>query len=166
MKLQTIIDALRQHCLGVRNGLPIARLAELIAGEDSATTRRALRAGVQELRMRGVPICAHPNSGYYLAETAEEVTLTIAFLRKRALCTLMQISRLQQALRESNGQIRLPIAEIDLSAEVPSPPSRGGRVIELDQELLQRMEQQVMRRGGTLSGALGAAISAYLGIEN
>lgn len=70
-------------------------------------TGRDLRHQVQELRIAGHHICAHPSSGYFLAATPSELTETIQFLRARAMATLVQISAMTKvSLPDLCGQSR------------------------------------------------------------
>lgn len=121
IRRQDVRDLLRV-CRGRAAGLSARELVYVIADAMSAdpdgvkdlTTaavaagERRLRNLVEELRMAGEPICAHPSTGYYYAETAEEIAEAIAFLRSRAMTSLQQIARLQRvALPELLGQMRL-----------------------------------------------------------
>jgi hypothetical protein len=64
---------------------------------------------VSDLREQGLAVCAHPNTGYFLAETADELeTYCIKFLRNRALHSLRLVSRLTNtAMRDLVGQLPL-----------------------------------------------------------
>lgn len=76
-----------------------------------AAHERAVRKLVEELRHEGHPVCATPADGYFLAETAAELEETCAFLRSRAMTSLVQIARLRKlALPEYLGQLALELA--------------------------------------------------------
>lgn len=71
------------------------------------TTARDVRAAVQDLRTRGHHVCAHPRSGYFLAETPEELAETEQFLRTRALASLQQVAAMRRvSLPDLIGQQR------------------------------------------------------------
>lgn len=71
---------------------------------------RAVRRLVSEAREAGHAICAHPRDGYFLAATADELNETCAFLRSRAMHSLVIESRLRKVpLPELLGQMQLPI---------------------------------------------------------
>ena len=55
-----------------------------------------MRKLVTELRLEGHPVCAHPSSGYFMAETAEELEHTCNFLHARAMSSLKAESRLRK----------------------------------------------------------------------
>lgn len=73
-------------------------------------SERDVRKAVSDLREDGVPIAATPKTGYYLAETADEIDECCQFLRRRALHSLRLESRLRKvALPELLGQIQLDL---------------------------------------------------------
>jgi biotin operon repressor len=67
------------------------------------TTPRAIRSMVDELIEAGTPVCAHPSTGYYIAETAEEIKETCEFLRSRALHGLAKAKQLRDAFVRASG---------------------------------------------------------------
>ena len=72
-------------------------------------TLRTVRELVTELRMDGVAVCGHPASGYFIAQTREELEQTCAFLRSRAMHSLVLESKLRQMpLADLLGQLHLP----------------------------------------------------------
>lgn len=77
---------------GKANGQDVKSLALAVG-----TTERAIRTLVDELIEEGVPVCAHPSTGYYIAETKEEVEATCKHLHGRAVHTLGKISKLRAA---------------------------------------------------------------------
>ncbi len=82
---------------------------------------RDIRQAVSDLRDDGVAIAALPSTGYYLAQTAEEIEECCQYLRKRSLHGLRLESRLRKmALPELLGQISLDLAEPATS--VPTNP--------------------------------------------
>lgn len=77
---------------GAANGQSVETLAFLLD-----TTPRAVRKLAEELIDEGTPVCAHPTTGYYIAQTWEEVEATYDWLRSRGLHTLAKASKLRAA---------------------------------------------------------------------
>lgn len=77
---------------GAGNGQSVETLAFLLD-----TTERAIRKLAEELIDEGVPVCAHPATGYYIAQTRDEVDATSDWLRSRGLHTLAKASKLRAA---------------------------------------------------------------------
>ena len=69
-----------------------------------------LRKAVNRLRAAGVPICSC-DSGYYYAETVEELDHTIRQLFSRVKCILHAVLGLKKARRKfvDTGQISIPL---------------------------------------------------------
>lgn len=83
--------------------------AQVLSAQLSVPTR-ALRTLISELRSEGMPICGHPTTGYYIAETAAELQSTCDFLRSRALHSLVLESRLRKcSLAQLIGQLQLEL---------------------------------------------------------
>lgn len=61
------------------------------------TTPRAIRNLADELIGEGTPVCAHPKTGYYIAQSQEEVNETCEWLKSRALHGLKKVSQLRAA---------------------------------------------------------------------
>jgi hypothetical protein len=94
------------HAAGVSVDLLTAEIVGALFADEGA--QRAVRKVVSALREEGVAVCAHPRTGYYIAETAAELEECCAFLRSRAMHSLTLESRLRKiALGELLGQIRL-----------------------------------------------------------
>lgn len=93
---------------GAANGQSVKSLCFLLD-----TTERAVRNLVDELIEEGVPVCAHPKTGYYIAATREEVQGTYDFLRSRALHGLNKASQLRAAFAR--------YYVVDLEADEPIP---------------------------------------------
>lgn len=73
------------------------------------TTERTLRRLISAAREDGCAIAGTPESGYYVARTAEELRECCAFLRARAMHSLRMEARLRKiALPELLGQLRVP----------------------------------------------------------
>lgn len=106
----SVLQALAGHIgrgRGVRADVLVAHITHE-PGPDKAGMRK-LRQVITELRMTGHHICGHPASGYYMAETAEELDATCEFLYERAMTGLTQISRMKHiSLPDLRGQLKLP----------------------------------------------------------
>lgn len=99
------------HHIGQANGIHVANLVQRITGQllCAEHLERRVRQIVTELRMDGAHICGHPTSGYYMAESAAELEQTCAFLRSRAMSSLVLESRMRRiGMAELLGQITLP----------------------------------------------------------
>ncbi len=104
-----LLVALRNH-IGRANGVTVTALAREVLGvEPTAYDERTLRRLVVDLRRDGHHVCAHPASGYYLAESPDELDDTIAFLRDRAMSSLEQIAAMKRiSVPDLWGQLHLP----------------------------------------------------------
>lgn len=104
-----VLTVLSRH-LGRESGVHIAQLVSEITGsyELDPGAERRVRTLVSELREDGVAVCAHPNKGYFIAETADELELCCEFLRSRAMHSLVIESKLRKLpLPDLLGQLRL-----------------------------------------------------------
>ena len=81
--------------IGGANGQSVNTLAYLLD-----TTPRAIRHLTDELIGEGVPVCAHPKTGYFIAGTREEVDSTYDWLRSRGLHSLKRASQLRAAFND------------------------------------------------------------------
>jgi len=109
IEIADVKEALERHT-GEQGGITAARLVAEITGSlsPSPSAERKLRDIIAHLRHDGLPVCGHPVTGYYLAESSEELELTCRFLRKRALHSLVQEAQLRKlALPDLLGQIAL-----------------------------------------------------------
>jgi biotin operon repressor len=97
-----VLAVLQQH-IGAHAGIT----AEALAVELDLLPRQ-VRGFISGLRREGYAICAHPSTGYYVAQEPAEIERTCAFLRARAMHSLELESRLRRIpLPELLGQIRL-----------------------------------------------------------
>jgi len=105
----TLLIALRNH-IGRARGVTVTALArQLLGAEPTRGEERLVRKLVVELRSEGHHVCAHPDDGYYLAATSDELDQTISFLRKRAMSSLEQIAAMKRiSLPDLFGQLKLP----------------------------------------------------------
>jgi hypothetical protein len=105
-----VLATLSRH-IGAERGVHIAQLVAEITGEllPDPVAERRVRQCISELREEGGHVCAHPQTGYFIAASAAELErYYIEFLRARALHSLMLISRAKNiALPELIGQLRL-----------------------------------------------------------
>lgn len=104
-----LLAVLSRH-VGARRGVTARRLAEILVGPDAAAVdERQVRRCIVDLRERGEHVCAHPSTGYFLAETDDELERCCLYLYERAMCSLRQISAMQRvSLPDLRGQLRLP----------------------------------------------------------
>lgn len=70
--------------------------------------QRRLRKLVSELREEGIALCGTPATGYYMAQTPEELRETCAFLEHRALHSLRKLSQMKKvSLPDLMGKLML-----------------------------------------------------------
>lgn len=82
---------------GAKNGQDVRSLAFVVG-----TSERAIRNLVDELIEEGVPVCAHPKTGYYIAETLDEAKAVHDFLRSRGLHSLAKAKKVLDAFMATN----------------------------------------------------------------
>ena len=92
MKDEQIHVYLKSRCLGKKNAIKGARLAQIIH-----TGEKEIQKAVARLRRKGIPI-ASGSEGYYYAATAGEVYTTIRQLREMEKGLQLSISGLEGAL--------------------------------------------------------------------
>lgn len=98
-----VLNALSSSHKGRTNGIHGDRLAAQL-GLDT----RELRKLISALRTEGTAIVGTPETGYYVAQTADELDECCQFLRRRALHSLTLESKLRGiALPELLGQLHL-----------------------------------------------------------
>jgi len=105
----SVLAALREH-IGHRRGITADTLVFRITGDQypNAAAERKLRRIVTALRLRGYHVCAHPSTGYYMAENEAELNATCEYLYDRAMASLTQISRMKRtSVPDLRGQLRL-----------------------------------------------------------
>jgi len=97
------LAAYLQLHIGKDRGITAAAIAVALGVNE-----RQVRVMVTELREDGVAVCGHPASGYFVAATPEELEETCAFLRSRAMHSLVLESKLRHVpLPDLLGQLRL-----------------------------------------------------------
>ena len=104
-----ILDKLCSNHMGHKKAVSVCVLVQEILGyPGSAADERRVRSVVAKLRMYAYPICAHPNKGYFMGETEEEIKETCNYLYRRAMTSLQQVSGLtRRALPDIKGQMGL-----------------------------------------------------------
>jgi len=105
-----LLWALSRH-IGRENGASVRRLVQEIRHDllPDPAAERQVRHLVEELRLEGHHVCAHPSSGYFLAATDAELQDSCAYLTERAMKSLRQVSAMtKQAIPDLVGQRRLP----------------------------------------------------------
>ena len=97
-----VTQVLANH-IGRANG--IGEKALVLA---TGLTGRAIRSCIEQLRLEGRGICGKPNTGYFMAATAEELNETCEWMRSRGIKSLKQVSAMQRvAIADLIGQERL-----------------------------------------------------------
>ena len=90
------------HC-GSRYGISAKQIAQQLDIPE-----RRVRHLVTECREDGIAICGHPSTGYFVAQTAQEMQETLDFLKDRALHSLKLASTLSKLpLADLIGQLHL-----------------------------------------------------------
>ncbi len=98
-----VLSVLSRH-IGRGNGIGGKQLAL-----DAGVEERRVRKLVSELRRDGHAVCAHPKTGYFIAETADELDTTCEFLTSRSMHGLVDASYLKKIpLPDLLGQLHLP----------------------------------------------------------
>src|SRR5688572_20112073 len=101
---KTALDVLLQAHIGRERGITAAAIAAVLGCPE-----RTVRELVTELRSDGRAVCGHPADGYFMAATREELEETCAFLRARAMHSLVLEAKLRRMpLADLVGQLHLP----------------------------------------------------------
>ena len=102
MKAPELLNTLAFH-QGRDRGISAEHLAK-VAG----VPERRLRALISELREEGTAICGTPETGYFMATSADELDESCRFLRHRAMRSLQLEARMRKiSLPELVGQLKL-----------------------------------------------------------
>jgi hypothetical protein len=103
----TVLFSLSMH-IGEAQGVSARELVEEITGDHSPGAERQLRHIIEGLRREGQHICGHPSTGYFLAQTDDELLRTVKFLHDRAMTSLSQAAAMQRvSLPDLAGQLRI-----------------------------------------------------------
>lgn len=101
---KTQLQVVLERHIGKARGVTAAELAGHLNCAE-----RIVRELVTELRLDGVAVCGHPATGYFVAATREELEETCAFLRSRAMHSLVLEAKLRGLpLADLVGQLHLP----------------------------------------------------------
>lgn len=99
-----LVQLLSTRHAGKANGIGAEQLAALLC-----VSERMLRALITEARDQGVAISATPDTGYYIAQTPDEIEECCRFLRSRAMKSLHLEAQLRRIpLPDLLGQLHLP----------------------------------------------------------
>lgn len=140
---------LSTHCLGRSSAQTAAQITQSVRACDS----RQVREWAMQLRHKGEPVCSHSSDGYWWANSPEDLSLAMGFLKGRALNSLRQVSQLKKiALPGVVGQLSLPLPE-SLLVEIPE---------ELHQALLR---YQAAHPASDLNQVLTQALALFLGSD-
>jgi biotin operon repressor len=102
--LAALVQLLSTKHAGRNNGIGAEALARQLCVNE-----RSLRAMVSQAREAGTAISATPETGYYVAQTAEELEESCEFLRSRAMHSLRMEAQLRRMpLPDLLGQLHLP----------------------------------------------------------
>ncbi len=105
-KLDAIAIVAQHHLQshkGRANGIHVQQLSA-----KTGMGERTLRSAISTLREAGVAVVGTPETGYFLAQNADELNECCAFLRSRAMHSLVIEARLKQlSMPELMGQIAL-----------------------------------------------------------
>jgi hypothetical protein len=124
----TVLDALGSR-IGEHNGITardlVCEITHCTDPTKFAAKERQLRQAVEQLRLQGHRVCSHPESGYFLAESATELNRACGFLVDRAMTSLRQVCAMKRvALPDLRGQLglELPSQEQSHDTEQRSDP--------------------------------------------
>lgn len=96
-----LINLMAAHHTGRQQGISAARLAQRMG-----VAERVLRLLISDAREEGIAIVGTPDTGYFVAQTPDELEACCRFLRARAMHSLVIEARLRQvALPELLGQL-------------------------------------------------------------
>lgn len=99
-----LLQVLARDHTGAARGVGAAALAA-----KAHTSERYLRTLISAAREEGIAIAGTPTTGYFIAETAEELQQCCAFLRSRAMHSLRIEAQLRRVpLADLLGQLHLP----------------------------------------------------------
>lgn len=103
-QMAALVQLLSTRHAGRSRGINAEDLARQLCMSE-----RMLRALVSEAREAGLAISATPETGYYVAQTAQELEESCEFLRSRAMHSLRMEAQLRRLpLPDLLGQLRLP----------------------------------------------------------
>lgn len=104
MLLTLLLQVLAVNHTGAAHGVGAVALAARLQCNE-----RTLRSLVSEARECGTAIAGTPETGYFIAETADELQACCSFLRSRAMHSLHIEAQLRRIpLADLLGQLHLP----------------------------------------------------------
>lgn len=96
------------HHVGAADGVTVVQLCDELRHFGHPMNERRVRFAVEELRLHGNHVCAHPSRGYFIAETADELDETLSFLYRRGMSSLKQIAAMRRvSVPDLAGQLRI-----------------------------------------------------------
>lgn len=99
----TVLTVLSRH-IGSGNGISMRGLEQQLD-----LPARVIRMHISDLREDGHAVCGTPGEGYFIAETPAELEHTCAFLRSRAMHSLVLEAKLRRIpLPDLLGQLHIP----------------------------------------------------------
>lgn len=104
---QSLLRAMYNH-IGEAAGVSCRDLAIEIQGYSNSAAERRIRGAIKDLRTEGYHVCGTPETGYFMAKTAEELDRTCRFLVSRAEASLSQVANMKRmSMPDLHGQFRL-----------------------------------------------------------
>jgi biotin operon repressor len=92
---------------GAENALTVKQIAERLE-----VSERKVRTLVTHLRRLGHPICATPDTGYFLPRSRAEAEHTLAFLGQRVQSTLEVKNGIERGLERTFDHDQLPLGTV------------------------------------------------------
>lgn len=105
---ESVLRALERH-VGAARGITAASLVREVCGLPSTRAHeRCLRKAIEALRLEGHHLCGTPATGYFVAQSEDELLSTCDFLHGRAMTSLAQVAAMRRvSLPDLRGQLRL-----------------------------------------------------------
>ncbi len=98
-----------QNHIGADKGVTAKALVAELTQAGIAINEREMRHTIEELRLSGHHICAHPALGYFMAETPAELDQTCKYLVDLSMASLKQVSAMKRvSVPDLYGQLRIP----------------------------------------------------------
>lgn len=116
IKPDQVLAVLTRH-KGRDQGIHMRGLVKTVTNslQSGDVVERKVREIIQQLRLQGHPICGHPASGYFLADSQQELDDTCTFLLARVDTTVQQIAAMLK--------VNAPDLHSLLGVSRPRPPS-------------------------------------------
>lgn len=101
------VEAALRAKVGREQGIHVKQLVQLITNSSDShpADERRVRDLINDLRMKGHPICGRPESGYFIASNLGELDKTCNYLKGRAQSTLDLVERMQSGAAVLAGQV-------------------------------------------------------------